>query len=67
MSEGTNHHHPTQQHHHTISQGGKQWYLQPQLKAQIDEDGKGNIRSATLLALVERLTTDIPTTDLTSG
>jgi len=67
MSEGTNHHHPTQQHHHTISQGGKQWYLQPQLKAQIDEDGKGNIRSGTLLALVERLTTDIPTTDLTSG
>jgi len=63
MSEGTNLHHP-HQHHYTTSQGGKPWYLQSQYKSQLDEDGKGHIRSGTLVALVERLTTDFPTTDL---
>ncbi|KAF8963919.1 ras guanine nucleotide exchange factor domain-containing protein [Flammula alnicola] len=40
-------------------------YLQPQLTAQIDEDTKGHIRTATLPALIERLTTDMGPADLT--
>ncbi|PPQ64238.1 hypothetical protein CVT24_008641 [Panaeolus cyanescens] len=41
------------------------WYLQPRYAGQIDEDGKGHIRSGTLQALVERLTTDITTNNQT--
>ncbi|KAF9486355.1 ras GEF [Pholiota conissans] len=41
------------------------WYLQPQLNDQIEADAKGHIRSATLLALIERLTTHDAPVDLT--
>ncbi|KAJ3505638.1 hypothetical protein NLJ89_g7311 [Agrocybe chaxingu] len=47
------------------SQGGKPWYLLPQYRDQLNEDSKGNIRTGTLEALVERLTTDVGTTDPT--
>lgn len=41
-------------------------YLHLQYESEIDEDGKGHIRMASLPALVERLTTDIPFANLAS-
>jgi len=36
------------------------WFLNPLHADQLDEDGKGNVRSGTLAALVERLTLEAP-------
>lgn len=48
---------------HIRAQNGTARYLQPQYTDQIDENDKGQIRTATLVALIERLTWDV---DLTS-
>lgn len=44
----------------------KPFYLHLQYENEIDEDGKGHIRMASLPALVERLTTDVPFANLSS-
>lgn len=41
-------------------------YLKPQYADQIDEDDKGHIRFASIPALIERLTIETGSTDLTS-
>ncbi|KAF4612001.1 hypothetical protein D9613_004145 [Agrocybe pediades] len=47
------------------SPGGKPRYLRLVYEDQIDEDDKGHIRSATIPALIERLTTHVAITDAT--
>lgn len=42
------------------------WYLRPQYADQLDTDDKGNVRSGSLLSLVEMLTTDPGVSDTTS-
>jgi len=51
---------------HIRAQNGNARYLQPQYTDQIDENDKGHIRTATLVALIERLTWDVDPSDLTS-
>jgi len=51
---------------HIRAQDGKARYLQPQYTDQIDENDKGHIRTATLVALIERLTWDVDPSDVTS-
>jgi son of sevenless-like protein len=51
---------------HIRAQNGTARYLQLQYADQIDENDKGYIRTATLVALIERLTWDVDPSDLTS-